>query len=194
MQNPYEVLGVSPDAGEEEIKLAYRRLVKKYHPDKYQNNPLADLAEEKLRQANEAYDTIMEQRGKNGGSQTGPGTGTSRATTMEFQKIRYALDQGKLKEAEAALNNISVQNAEWVFLKGMLSYKKGWYDDASAQVQRACQMDPSNQEYRRALNMMVNGGNSYRNAATGRGYGSTESAFCQALQCYICLDCCCDCI
>ena len=56
--NPYEILGLNPGASEAEIKKAYRELVKKYHPDKYQGNPLADLAEEKLREVNEAYDTL----------------------------------------------------------------------------------------------------------------------------------------
>lgn len=62
--NPYEVLGVSENASEAEIKKAYKELVKKYHPDKYQNNPLSDLAEEKLQEINEAYDMLM--RGKSG--------------------------------------------------------------------------------------------------------------------------------
>ena len=57
--NPYEVLGVPENASEEEIKKAYKELVKKYHPDKYQDNPLADLAEEKLQEVNEAYDMLM---------------------------------------------------------------------------------------------------------------------------------------
>ena len=67
MNDPYEVLGVSPNASEEEIKNAYRELVKKYHPDKYVDNPLADLAEEKLREVNEAYDEIMNGRMGSGG-------------------------------------------------------------------------------------------------------------------------------
>ena len=67
MKNPYEVLGVSPNATESEIKTAYRNLAKKYHPDKYTNSPLADVAEEKMKEVNEAYDAIMEMR-KNGGN------------------------------------------------------------------------------------------------------------------------------
>ena len=64
--NPYEVLGVSENASDEEIKKAYKELVKKYHPDKYQDNPLADLAEEKLQEINEAYDILM--KGNRGSS------------------------------------------------------------------------------------------------------------------------------
>jgi len=59
MKNPYEVLGVRPGASEEEIKAAYRALAKKYHPDKYANSDLADLANEKMQEINEAYDAII---------------------------------------------------------------------------------------------------------------------------------------
>ena len=63
MKDPYEVLGVSPSASDEEVKKAYRDLARKYHPDNYQNNPLADLAQEKMKDINEAYDAITRSRG-----------------------------------------------------------------------------------------------------------------------------------
>ena len=49
-KNPYDVLGVSPNASDDEIKRVYRDLTRKYHPDANVNNPLADLAEEKFKE------------------------------------------------------------------------------------------------------------------------------------------------
>ena len=68
MTNPYEVLGVSENASDEEIKKAYRELARKYHPDNYADNPLSDLAGEKMKEINQAYDTITKQRSGGGGS------------------------------------------------------------------------------------------------------------------------------
>lgn len=191
MNNPYEVLGIRENASEAEVKEAYRQLVKKYHPDKYQNNPLADLAEEKLREVNEAYDYIM----KNGRNFSGSSyfSGSQRRDP-QFDVIRREIDANNLGAAEAMLDRISYKNAEWIFLSGMISYKKGWYDDALSKIQQATNMEPNNQEYRRALNAMVNMNSGYRNAAAGRGYSSSDDMCCQALQCYCCLDWCIDCI
>jgi len=62
MNNPYEVLGVSETATDEEVKAAYRNLAKKYHPDNYTDSPLADVAEQKMKEINEAYDMINQMR------------------------------------------------------------------------------------------------------------------------------------
>ncbi|MEL7603770.1 MAG: J domain-containing protein, partial [Bacillota bacterium] len=60
--DPYKVLGVSPSASDEEIRTAYRQLVKKYHPDRYRGHDLQELASERLKQINEAYDIIQKER------------------------------------------------------------------------------------------------------------------------------------
>ena len=58
MKDPYSVLGVPRTATDDEIKKAYRELARKYHPDNYVNSPLADVASEKMKEINEAYDTV----------------------------------------------------------------------------------------------------------------------------------------
>lgn len=193
--DPYEVLGVRRDASDEEIKAAYKELVRKYHPDKYQNNPLSDLAEEKLQEVNEAYDMLMKNRSTGNGF--GGNTGYSqqaRGGSGDFNQVRRDIDNGNLAAAEATLNRMSNRTAEWFFLSGMVSYRKGWYDDAVNKIQQACSMDPYNQEYSRALNQMMNVGRGYQSTAYNRGGSSVDDAFCQALQCYCCADFCCDCI
>ena len=182
--NPYEVLGVSENATDEEIKKAYKELVNKYH-----NNPLADLAEEKLQEINEAYDMLMKGRGGKGASGS-----TSRGGTPDYMQIRRYLDAGNLSAAETMLNGTNDRSAEWFFLSGMLSYKKGWYDDAINKIRTAADMEPGNVEYSRAYGQIMNMGGQYQNQAYGRGYGNNDDMCCQALQCYICADCCCDCI
>jgi len=183
--NPYEVLGVSENASEEEIKKAYKELVKKYHPDKYQNNPLSDLAEEKLQEINEAYDMLMKGRGS--------GAGYS-GSSADYQAVRRYIDAGNLAAAEQILNSTKDRSAEWFFLSGMLSYRKGWYDDALNKLKTANDLEPGNMEYSQAYGRIINMGGQYQNQAYGRGYGQNDDMCCQALQCYICADCCCDCI
>lgn len=56
--NYYKLLNVSTNAGEKEIKKAYRNLAKKYHPDTYQGDK--SIAEKKMQQINEAYDTLSD--------------------------------------------------------------------------------------------------------------------------------------
>ncbi|MDF2655109.1 MAG: hypothetical protein K0R19_1583 [Bacillota bacterium] len=196
MQNPYEVLGIKEGASQEEIKAAYREQVKKYHPDKYQNNPLQDLAEEKLQEVNEAYEMLMKNNGSGTGnyqSYSGGVRNNGQAQNPEFAEIRRMIDRGNLPGAEAALSRVRTRNAEWFFLNGMIALRKGWYDEAVNQVQTAMSMDPSNMEYRNAMNSIMASGAGYRTNAYGRGYNSNDE-LCRMLQCYCCADALCDCI
>ena len=157
MNDPYSVLGVSPDASDEEIKKAYRELARKYHPDNYQNNPLADLAEEKMKAINEAYDAITKQRagrGSGGGYQTsyqqqGGYQRQSRSSggASVYARARQAINLGDLSQAEQLLQSVPGQDAEWHFLMGSIAYRKGWLDEAMQHFQMACNMDPGVQHH-----------------------------------------------
>lgn len=68
MNDPYQVLGVSPGASDDEIKAAYRKLAKKYHPDLNQGSQATEI---KMREINEAYTTLI--KNKNGGPSGGEG-------------------------------------------------------------------------------------------------------------------------
>ena len=181
MRDPYEVLGVSPDASDDEIKKTYRDLARKYHPDNYQNNPLADLAEEKMKEINEAYDAITKSRSGGGSShggsaaaQSGYGYGYSSGSSgyqqqnrsaggqsQVFAQVRQAISRGDLDGAERLLQGGS-RNGEWYFLMGSVAYRRGWLDEARQNYQIAVQMDPNNMEYRQAFNMMQRGGYGYQ--------------------------------
>ena len=158
MSDPYQVLGVSPSASDEEIKRAYRELVKKYHPDNYNDNPLADLAEAKMKEINEAYDMVVKMRTQggyqtSGGGQSGGQTSYGGQSTV-FGQVRQLINQGNLSEAESLLQMSTNRSAEWYYLTGTIAYRKGWLDEARQNFWTACNMDPTNFEYRQALNAM----------------------------------------
>ena len=165
MNDPYQTLGVSENASDEEIKKAYRDLARKYHPDNYHDNPLADLAQEKMKEINAAYEEINRRRsggnrtsgGSYGGYQQQYGQYQGRSSSSVLQQVRIAIQSGDLSRAEALLANYSDHNAEWNFLRGAVCYRRGWMDEAKRYYQTACQMEPGNPEYRQALEFMEKG-------------------------------------
>ena len=123
MNDPYQVLGVSRTATDEEIKKAYRDLARKYHPDNYHDSPLADLAQEKMKEINAAYEEITKERsgrGRSAGSTQQSGYGgygyggqSYSGSATVLQQVRYAIQLGDLNRAEVLLANYSDHNAEW---------------------------------------------------------------------------------
>lgn len=199
MNDPYKVLGVSPNATDEEIKKAYRDLARKYHPDNYHDNPLADLAQEKMKEINEAYDTITKSRANGGGSgsansyrgtNTGYGYSNAGSYSSEFAQVRSAINSGNIGYAEQLLNASQNRNAEWNFLMGSVYYRKGWLDEARTYYQRAVNMDPGNMEYKQALHYMHTGGQAYRPAGYGNSGGCDMCDVCTVM---LCADACCRC-
>ena len=163
-KNPYEVLGISPNASDDEVKRAYRDMTRKYHPDANVNNPLADLAEEKFKEVQEAYDEIMRQRAQggyqsNGGYQGGGysyngGYGTEQ--NPQIQAVYNYLNARRYPEALNVLNGMNNRDAQWYYLSAVANANMG--------------------NNRRLLNQLEWSGQRYQNNPYGAGYGrNTDS-------------------
>ena len=192
MRDPYSVLGVSQNASDDEVKKAYRELARKYHPDNYQNNPLADLAEEKMKEINEAYDTITKQRaggysGSFSGAPGGQRNGYASASAHpSYIRIRNLINGGDLMQAEQLLYEVGQKDGEWYFLSGSIAYRKGWLDEAMQNYTRAVQLEPNNMEYRQALAVMQRGAmGGYRPAGYAGGMDTMDC--CTTMLCLNCL-------
>lgn len=170
MTDPYEVLNISSSASDEEVKKAYRDLARKYHPDNYHDNPLADLAQEKMKEINAAYHAIQQERGTRPAGSAGSAYQSyggyqyqqRTAGSPAFQQVRMAINRNDLGMAEQLLDRMDDHNGEWNFLKGTICYRRGWVDEARRYYQTACQMDPGSAEYRQALNFVENSQAGYR--------------------------------
>lgn len=199
VSDPYEVLGVRQGASEAEIKEAYRNLVKKYHPDKYQGNPLAGLAEEKLREVNEAYEMLSGGKGSVAGASGagfsgatyGGNYGKSASGQGQFRDVRIALDSNNLALAQQLLITSPVRDAEWFFLSGVLSVKRGFIEDGIANLQQARRLDPNNPEYAQVYQQVSSAGNIYRTRSDAYGYDSDGAGLGNALCCAAIPYCCC---
>ncbi|MBQ2944751.1 MAG: J domain-containing protein [Ruminococcus sp.] len=202
-KNPYAVLGVAENATDEQIKSAYRELAKKYHPDNYQDSPLRDLATEKMKEINEAYDEVQKMR-KEGRSYSSSANSYSYNTNTynnsythtNYPDVRNLIRSGRLDDAQTILSGVPAANrdAEWYFLQGMINYNKGWTDQAYSYFKTACDMDPSNTEFRQTFNR-INQQRTYTtpeyNRSRSTGCGCSSCDICTAL---CCADACCECM
>ncbi len=202
--NPYKVLGVSENASQEEIRTAYLELVKKYHPDKYTDNPLKELAGEKLKEINQAYEALTKKQANGGagyGSSSGPygsygggaysgtgGTAYSGPFAAQFARARSYINQNNLNAAREILDGVNVHNAEWNYLYGVIYLRQGWYEKAFACISRAYEAEPDNPEYRNAYVSLNSTGRAYQPGGNGNLDASPCCDICSAL---MCLNCCC---
>ena len=192
--NPYEVLGIKPGASQDEIKSAYRKLIKQYHPDKFIDNPLKNLAEEKMIEINKAYDSLTKNAGNNNynSSSNSSNYNNSSATSSDFQEIRRLIQHGNYAAAENKLNSINNRTAEWHYLYGVVLLNKGWFDSALEHMTTAVNMDPNNFEYRQGLNSLRQRSNSYSNPYF-RTTNTNNSDVCNCCLNLWCLDTLCEC-
>lgn len=186
MRDPYEVLGVPRGASKDQVKAAYRELAKKYHPDNYIDSPLADVANEKMQEINQAYDAII--------------SGASNASSSKsygfnsYSQVKDYMRLGKLDAAEQILESMSpnTRDAQWYYLKGQINYQRGWTDQAYTYFTTAYNMEPNNAEYRHAYENLSNqrSGGFRTSGVHNTGSDCDACSLCQGL---LCADCCCEC-
>ena len=179
MQDPYRVLGVSPQATDDEVKKAYRALAKKYHPDV--NNGSPD-AEARMKEVNEAYSTIMKWRREgagasgyaghegNYGGRQGYAGGTYSSANPHMQAARNYIRSGHFQEAMRVLESIMERNAEWYYLCGEASLGLGNRVAALNYARQAVSMNPNNFEYRALLSRLEGGAQYYQTNTEDRGF------------------------
>lgn len=202
IDDPYKVLGVSRDASDEEIKTAYRRLAKKYHPDL---NPGDAEAAKKMQQVNAAYEQIKnpekaaqnQRSGQSGGygggyydpfggyGPFGGGYGQyggSQQAGDSYQQAAYNYIRfGRYREAINALANSAQRNARWYYLSALANEGLGNQVTALEHIRRAVSMEPDNATYLDMLERMEHGGDTYRRTAgnfTGFSGGSVCPSLC----------------
>jgi molecular chaperone DnaJ len=215
MLDPYKVLGISQNASNDEIKKAYRKLSRMYHPDANVNNPSKDKAEEKFKEIQQAYDQIMREK-ENGGSGYGSqgtyGTGGNEygpfgygsygggyrqdnsSEPLELQAAMNYIRSGYYREALNALSNVADKSARWYYYSAMANAGLGNNINALNDAKQAVAMEPRNTEYQLFLSRLNSGGQWYSNMGTGYGRepgGSMDS--CSRL-CWLCMFCNCCCM
>ena len=220
MTDPYRVLGVSQNADMDEIKKAYRKLSRTYHPDANINNPNKEQAEEKFKEIQEAYNQIVKERerGTSGGyGPSGYGQGSyggqsaqdpfgfggyrQQSQSAEYDngpiELRAAanyIHNGMFQEAMNVLHNIQERPARWYFLRAQANYGIGNQVNAMEDAQRAVQMDPGNLQYQQFLSQLQNGGAQwYQNMGEGFGYQTTNVNFGNCCMECLMLNLCCSC-
>ncbi len=215
MTNPYQVLGVSPGASDEEIKKAYRALSRKYHPDANINNPNKAQAEEKFKEVQQAYDQIMKEKQSggsfngayNGYNQTTGGAGgysytygsnrsyNSNADSPQMQAAANYIANRCYAEALNVLNGIpfASRTARWYYYSAMANQGAGNNIMAKDHAKRAVEMEPSNFEYRQFLQYLEYGGTWYTNMGStyDRPYSSAGSWCLSMLFLNMLCNCCC---
>jgi len=214
MIDPYRVLEVSKSATDEEIKKAYRRLSRKYHPDTNINNPNKDEAEMKFKEVQQAYDQIMKEREygssySQGNQQYGSGGFGSfgnfqgygyqqenrRQESPRMQAVRNYIHSGHFTEALHVLSEMSEadRDGDWYFCSAMANTGVGNHILAMDHARRAVELEPDNIQYRNFLSQLESGGNWYQNM--GEFYGNPVGSMrncCMEVICFnLFCSCCC---
>lgn len=193
VQDPYKVLGVAPTASDEEVKKAYRDLIKKYHPDLH---PGDAEAAKKMNDVNAAYDQIKSGNIPGASSYGGQGSSSAGAyqqygygnpygsgwtdwagygaQARQTERSEYTaavnyIRNGMYREALNALSGVpdAERDAKWYYLSAGANMYLGNKVAALEHAKRAVTLEPDNMEYRRLLEQLRSGADFYDNYSGG---------------------------
>lgn len=199
--DPYQILGVSPSASDDEVKQAYRTLSKKYHPDANINSEHQAEYTEKFKQVQNAYKTIMDSRKKGFTQQNFGGQGQSQSTYQyngneqaAFNDAAAYINAGRFQDALNVLEQIRTRNSIWFYYSALAMNGIGNNVAALEYAQTAAQMEPGNIQYIFLVQQLQAGSGQYR--STQQSYGSPYSAIncCYSfMMLQLFMSCCCRC-
>ncbi|MCI8591732.1 MAG: DnaJ domain-containing protein [Lachnospiraceae bacterium] len=215
MLDPYNVLGVPRDAGMDEIKKAYRKLSRTYHPDANIDNPNKAQAEEKFKQIQEAYNRILKEKERGASSYSSDSRDTAGSygpwgqyhqdassgydeADVELRAATNYINNGLYQEAMNVLNNMSGRSGRWYYLHAMANYGVGNQVNAIDDARQAVRMEPGNLSYQQLLSRLEHGGAQWYQDMGG-GFGYPQATFNMGNCCMECLmlnlfcNCCCCC-
>ncbi len=202
IDDPYSVLGLTPDASDEEVKRAYRALAKKYHPDM---NPGDAHAAEMMNKINAAYDQIKNPQPRTNTQQRqyqdDPFAGWYRQGYQQSWAQTDPMEAARryifVQEYERALRELQTvpeaqRTAQWYYFAAVANTNLGNRVLGYEQITRACAMDPTNAEYAAAREQIGRSGTAYYDRQTGFGFEGVDlnrtcCGLCAALQFLSCL-------
>lgn len=193
MQDPYQILGLSANATDDEIKRAYRKLSKKYHPDMNQDNPNKDLYTEKFKEVQNAYDELMFRK-KHGYSSASyqNQANYSYQSQAGFAEVEAYISQQRFAEALKELEKVSNRTSAWFYYSAICNYQLNNQLTALEHIKVALQMDPSNLQYIFLYNQMKRSTNRYSSQQQMYGFNQNYVNCCYQMALFtICFRCCC---
>lgn len=141
----YDLLGISESATDEEVTARYEELRKKYSEERFLEGEAGNEAAKMLNRIEVAYSEIMSERKER---HTAAGAGSS------YARVEQLIREGRINEAQSALDEFNERPAEWHYLQSVVFYRKNWINESKKQLEIAMQLEPSNEKYRTSYNKL----------------------------------------